>query len=704
VDVDGHVALSDMECTDSSAVENAKNDLLNKVAAEAGVDPSQIEILDDCGSVQLSFTISRISKSQAEAFTDNFNTNGETVLGNDFRTNYGSISETVAVVITDAPTSYPTSHPTSGVISQSGGGGGGGDGSIGIIAGAVVGATAALCVLIAYCFYRRRDKVHRKITLGAFDKRAAKSQKINAKKKQWQYGDNLGDIAMPEMKGDPISDRINIFKTLSSTEVSKWSDTLTDFNKSMQGKETFDAMSDSCQSWKAAFDTFLSTKVMVTSTDKAVKSEILAKLLIPLAKIDAVRVLEGRDLDGKDIMQSLAIVQRACNYGLRDQDYYMMDTFLGHILGVLTMSLKRKTIPLNRPCWKGIEACLSIALRTCCVRKNGFLFEIPCSRTRGITCHHLAQRASDLLTSDGVEMSIADDIGTDKQRELAAYEVTFKAFVGLQSEFKESLHGDSKVVPFSLDSKHYQELVRGLSATPDFRGAHTQIKAAMSMSFHDKSQAVSLAVSREDSKRDVVIETPQLSSKLTSVGSIKHKSSKSLTALPAGWHKAIDPKRNKAYYFNPLTGKRQWKPPAGGIMGDSTASVRRSSHTRSKTSFAVGQATIPVAVQVQPKGTSQAVQISPDWFAAMDTKRNKVYYFNPKTGKRSWTKPKELQEKKKSKGGKSMKLLSPVQNPMAAPGVSENEEEMGGTINLHSSPQSAAVTPTASGFVRDSSD
>ncbi len=99
-------------------------------------------------------------------------------------------------------------------------------------------------------------------------------------------------------------------------------------------------------------------------------------------------------------------------------------------------------------------------------------------------------------------------------------------------------------------------------------------------------------------------------------------------SLPEGWEKVVSKSTGKVYYYNKMTGVRQWEFPS--IVNKSTLPVEVTKvNTASGTIYYYNPA---LDVDNLPE----------DWSKVMSKTTGKFYYYNPKTKERSWDKPQQL--------------------------------------------------------------
>jgi len=715
--VQGSVGYSTITCSDPLFSE-CEEDTRQALAESSGESPDDIELTSDCGSVVFTFRM-YVLQEMAATFVEDLTVNTETVIAPEMQQKYGAVTQAQAVIVTFSPTPEPTNYPV--VQSESGAQGGN---LTAIASGAAIGAVAFVLIgIYLYCKCKpKSEKVFLKFNV---EEKSHRNIKL-----AWQFGDTVAAFAP---KDSELPSEFNIFKKLQEQESKEWEKTITSFNLSNTSEEDLAAYSNG---FKLAFEQFSNDKLR--NALRSTSAVVFQSLLMPLAHFDTAQILSGSVAeDAKDIRMSLGIIQRACDMPcLKGYSYYMMDLYLGHIFKLLYSALKKEAGPLSLPMWSGIQGASSLSLRLMCTRSSeGLLFDIHLSKDKGFSSHRLILKASDFLQMSSVRNSIDEGAATDTQRALLAYQTAFTSLSKLDKQLK---NGEADTSKSLSDNANYISLIKGLASTPDFRNKTTQIRAALSRSlgssvsapvvldvdappynsqknrrsdrksvYEEESPYASAADIKRERKRDErkgkssinssgslnPIASLKTSSKLK-IGSKKaHKRAKSAASftslnskdleklgLPAGWRSAFDSKRKRVYYYNPKSGQRQWKPPQGSIAEPKATFERPSSpqgvpspprspemplHHRSKSGVqklfnkARKQDEMKRA-RKHKRSKSTAVQVAPGWFAAFDVKRNKIYYFNPKTGKRTWKKPKEVAETESRKSLQSSHSVNPI--------------------------------------------
>eukprot|EP00468_Gymnochlora_sp_CCMP2014_P006383 CAMPEP_0167748988 /NCGR_PEP_ID=MMETSP0110_2-20121227/5146_1 /TAXON_ID=629695 /ORGANISM="Gymnochlora sp., Strain CCMP2014" /LENGTH=1071 /DNA_ID=CAMNT_0007634069 /DNA_START=69 /DNA_END=3284 /DNA_ORIENTATION=+ len=128
--------------------------------------------------------------------------------------------------------------------------------------------------------------------------------------------------------------------------------------------------------------------------------------------------------------------------------------------------------------------------------------------------------------------------------------------------------------------------------------------------------------------------------------------------LPEGWHAALDPTRQKLYYYNDKTKVRTWRNPSitENDRKAITASLQAMTPRTRSRSLSVGSKNLsPIeakkrtprrssvvsrrksVVTLKPKNIG--ITLPQGWFGAFDAVKEKVYYYNKDTGERRWTLP-----------------------------------------------------------------
>jgi len=653
-----------------------------------------------------------------------------------------------------SPTQSPTNNSNRGVPpgpgTQDGGNNNDNGLDIGLIAGLTSGAVA-VCGLAIYAWRRR----------------AAAADEYT----RWQFGRFLGGLEVEETKSNQLPAAVNVFRPMGQADVQSLGRFMHNFNKSAMKKQgTIDFLVQHHVLWKLTADNFLTvrlatqedTQVTVNGKLTSAKVEVLKQILMPIAAIDSQLVLNSSQNVEAEIMKSLKIIHRACNFGLDTHEYELMDTLMWQSLRLLTHKIKDPDTVISSslavPFWGGLTEILSITLRLICQDSKRELFEIRSSK-RGLASHRLISKAAELTNLSQIEHALekgakvggspeAQSDALSRKNALAAYKLVFNSLRNVSLDAKRSIerkrrfggntNDKKKAEFFNMDSNYMINLKHSLAKTPDFKGKMPEIESALTTSFSKAEDAVIFTVTPRNSMRGLDRKTwqenPSAYESDTSFIDIKdldimsiyedmkdsktkisrpstpqpQKNTTTEKGLPEGWRSAVDPKRNKKFYYH-TSGKRTWrKPVASGSPGTNSRPQSPSSfvnlsprsippHASGKRSLRSprvgdpsprrGQRYCPNESEVSSDG------LPPGWYSALDSKRGRRYYFHPATGKRVWKKPKVAEKK-----GSSSAFDSPV-TPMsneATSSTSESKEDTDITppdASISESKEDADITP-----------
>mmetsp|Transcript_20324 Transcript_20324/g.30413 ORF Transcript_20324/g.30413 Transcript_20324/m.30413 type:complete len:856 (-) Transcript_20324:188-2755(-) len=425
---------------------------------------------------------------------------------------------------------------------------------------------------------------------------------LNFGNEQWLYGDEICQENTKKSEEDSkvvlIPSEVNVFRDLTPTNRRKWPRFLNMFrHHTLKEEANVRRLIDSSKAWKLALSSLFTSalpqeedsQVLLNGAFVSLKRQIIACSMFPLVLMDTQRILLSRIANEKEMMSSLRIIQRGCNFTQCEGNYEFTLLFMECVMKRFHRILSSQDTPvstcLSIPAWGGIVSAISLALRVICTRSQTRLFEIR-SNSTGFLAHNLIISVQRLLRCKEVERAIfnfGDLIGSysaknaagDRKQRLMTYLKVFDSLKeissrGCEQDLDES-SPEAKRRPFITDDSLFDNVVIDLAATIEFRYKKFEIVRALRKSFADAEQAVigvhtPSKVTSNDIRVILNSEKIAMHPRMSNAKAIRikkagHRRILSGKSIGNGWYSAFDKKYKKEYFYHPESGLRSWHAP-----------------------------------------------------------------------------------------------------------------------------------------------